>query len=560
MTLRSGGPWGVFLGVFLVFLWGPVRTGARDNIPAQLLTEALLSGKGFDLSSYYPSPVPVDYMEVRWNGKRLVSKFPVVHALAVLPAAVVVRTAFPGLGPIERSRLTGRVAGTLFTAGAVGVLFAVLRRVTSSAAALRLALGAAFASTLYSVASRELWNHGPAALLLVALIWFSLGPGSWRIAAAGACVAGLYFVRHATLLPGLVLFVLVHRNALLGSGRAAFLRAATLGALACAAPLALLNRAVSGGALGSYAPRQALEYTWGLPDPAVIVAYIVSPARGLLWFVPLTFLAAAGLRRAGERPELRDLALGCGGALGVALLEIACYGPWWGGLGFGPRFLTEYVPLIAILAAFARPPWLRWGTLLLLPAVALHAGYVFLGGHAWDERRQVDSNPAAVWDVRDSPVSDLLFGPPRPDVLRLDPAHLAMELGQHTVGEATTSPWLVYGWESLEPAGLWASGVETWLAFSPPEPGRYLLTLSVAAPQVGGETQELIIVPADPAAAVSHVFSGGLWNYEQIPIEVPYRSGVVVLRVRPRHIWMPGHGDVRRCSFYLRWLSLERKG
>ncbi len=559
ITLRTPlPPWALTLALWLVFLPGPVRMSARDNIPAQLLTESLISGHGFDLASYYPTPLPSDFREVRWNGPRLVSKFSVAHAVASVPVALGIRAVEPELDPLERSRLTGRAAGALFTAVALGVTYAALLRLTAPAPALAIAVGAAFASPLYSVASRELWNHGPAALLLSMIGWLSWRRGRGAIAAGAACVAGLYFVRHAALLPGAVLFLGLHRTTIAGPGRRAFLRASLVGLAASGLPLALLNLAVAGNPVGSYAPFQMFEYGWGVPSAEAVLAYLISPGRGLFIFAPVTFLAVLGLRRAAAQTHAK-VAWACAAALMTALLEIASYGPWWGGFGFGPRMLTEYVPLLALMAASAPPRAVVLVCALCVPVAGIHAGSLFRGGHSWDERREIDSNPSAVWDLRDSPFSDVLLGRPRPDPANFDPARLTLPTGLHHVRAGAVAPWLAFGWEAPESEGVWAEGEETWLAFRLPSPGRHELSFSAAAPVVDGRPQRLEISfgPGDGQRSV-HTFRSGLWDYETVRVEAPLQEGVIVARIKSSHIWFPGHGDTRRCTFYVRWIRLER--
>ena len=557
MNARLLPAWAVALALWLTLMLGPVRFSSRDNIPAQLLTESLLSGHGFDLSSFDPSSLPRDSKEILWSGDRLVTRFPVIHAVVALPLALGVRALEPELDPAERSRITGRAAGSLFVAAALGVTYTILLRLTSPASSLALTLGAAFASPLYSVASRELWNHGPAALLLAAIVWLSFRTGRGASFGGAACVATTYFVRHAALVPAAVLFLLLHRRALAGSDRRSFVWATLGGCVAAAAPLALLNLAAMGDPIGGYAPLQMFQYSWGLPSPEAFLAYLVSPARGMMWFAPITLPAVVGLRWAHRRPESR-LAWACLAAVVTAMIQITSYGPWWGGWAFGPRMMTEYVPLLAVVAAFCPPRLIALGCALCAPVAAIHTAYAFKGGHSWDERRQIDRNPAAVWDVRDSPFTDLILGPPRPDPAAFDPRGLLLPAGIHEISSERPAPWLVYGWEPTESAGVWAAGNETWLAFSLPGPGRYVLDLSAAAPTVGGMPQRLAIRIEGHEQPFEHAFRNGLWDYEPVRVEMPYRPGTIVVRMRPALIWFPGHGDVRRCTFFLRSLSLER--
>jgi hypothetical protein len=249
--------------------------------------------------------------------------------------------------------------------------------------------------------------------------------------------------------------------------------------------------------------------------------------------------------------------------LAIAVLELSCREQWWGGYGFGPHRLVAYVPLLALMAAFAPRRLVAWSPLLLVPAALLHAAFVFRGGHLWDERRDIDAHPAVVWDLRDSPITDLLVGAPAPDRAGLEPSRLPMPLGEHSPASLPSADsvrpgWFAHGWEAPEESGIWASGRETWLALTPPGEGPYELSLEAAAPVVRGTPQRLEI-DVDGERRPAHEFARGLWEYETVRVSLPDAPGPVVVRFRPRHVWLPGKGDVRRCSFFVRRLRLERR-
>jgi Dolichyl-phosphate-mannose-protein mannosyltransferase len=75
---------------------------------------------------------------------------------------------------------------------------------------------------------------------------------------------------------------------------------------------------------------------------------LVSPARGLLWFVPVSLLALAGLPLFFRRhTRLAALALAL---IAGHVLVFGAWWMWWSGWGWGPRFLVPITPFIALLA------------------------------------------------------------------------------------------------------------------------------------------------------------------------------------------------------------------
>jgi hypothetical protein len=165
------------------------------------------------------------------------------------------------------------------------------------------------------------------------------------------------------------------------------------------------------------------------------------------------------------------------------------------------------------------------------------------------------AHPDAVWDMIDSPFSDLAKGPPPPDPTLLSPREFGMEPGEHPTRADDAAPWLAFGWEAREPTGTWASGHESWIVLAVP-PGEYALTLTAAAPSVHGRTQRLEIQrPGGPSVEVA--FSAGLWNFQAVTIMFRPEAGITLLKIRPAHTWRPGNGDIRRLSLFVSSLRLQ---
>ena len=426
---------------------------------------------------------------------------PVVAAIA-RPVEDVLRVVYPQVPVTDRARWTVRLLCALSTAGAVALTFVTLSRLTSPEGALLLAGVVAFASPLWSWTSR-CDIPGAVATLVVALALF---PGLGRGERASRLASP---VDRMAAIVAAVLIVL---------GTSWLLRA------------------------GSFV----------LFDPGVFAAYLLSPGRGLAFFAPVFLLAAAALAAGkGRRPVVWGAAL----VVLALLYQLASWSEPWGPLGFGPTLLAPCVPVLAVMAAGLPGNWLRVGALLSLPAVLAHGAAVFRGGHTWDERREIVHNPEAVWDFHDSPFTDLAVGPPEPDPTGFAAIDYFMRPGDYITREGHAFPWLAYGWEKPEARGVWAAGRESWIVIAIP-PGDYILTLIASGPRRRDQSQRLEVErPAQPPLELS--FAKDLWELE--PLAIPFRAehNLTVLKLRPAHAWMPGHGDVRRCGIFLTALRLK---
>jgi hypothetical protein len=155
------------------------------------------------------------------------------------------------------------------------------------------------------------------------------------------------------------------------------------------------------GFSGSLAER--FSGAWGTGH----LGLLVSPGRGLLVFTPLVAVAALGWARELGRPLDRPLAaiLGCG--VLVHWLVMGAWSEWPGGWCWGPRLMSETLPLLFFFLPSGLERAGRWGTLAAAVSVLFQA----TGAFSYDYRqerllvRRGEHPMSAVWSVADGPLA-----------------------------------------------------------------------------------------------------------------------------------------------------------
>jgi hypothetical protein len=133
-----------------------------------------------------------------------------------------------------------------------------------------------------------------------------------------------------------------------------------------------------------------------------LAGLLVSPARGILWFAPITLVGIYCGRQA------RWLA----GGLLLQLALMATFFKWHGGVCFGPRLLAE-ATWVAIYLAFAYPT--RALVERIAAAVTVAIGLLGLARYdpdRWDSRRTPERDASAFWDFADSPITAMVVDHP----------------------------------------------------------------------------------------------------------------------------------------------------
>jgi len=212
----------------------------------------------------------------------------------------------------------------------------VLARFVSARWALGLILLYALGTSVRTVASQALWQHGGVHLAVSGALWLVLKEtpvSRARELAAGIALGLGTTVRQTTALAGL------------GTGGLSLRRTALAitGLAVGTVPLLVWNQIAFGN---------ALEQGYGAKpfDTNVAIGLyglLLSPSRGLLIYAPYLAFALASLALAWRRPglvasRLRGLSL----VWLATLVLYATYAEWWGGRVFGARFLDDLAPVL----------------------------------------------------------------------------------------------------------------------------------------------------------------------------------------------------------------------
>jgi hypothetical protein len=364
--VHARSPW--WHGVLIVFFCMAVYNanlraiGAYDSLAAGLIPFGIWQGDGIYLDKHAPSiPAELRYSMMQSKQGRWVSLYPIVTPLLVtplyLPAAFWSRfsPADPQWGVPLRVGME-KLSGSLLTSLSVLLVYLAARRRAPDLVALGVAFAYAFATSSWAISSQALWQHGTGQFLLaLGLYLLSEQPVAWRAALLGA-VAGLITANR----PHDIFFsVALAGMCFLLAGRRAWPFAVTAGTVAVI--LLVYNTALFPTMLGGYFEYRtpsgaALVPHW--PEWQTVGALLFSN-RGLLTFSPFLLLAFAPSTWA-SRPRAEWILLA---AWFAQVLFYASFPGWSGGYTYGPRYLVDGLPVLAICMVSAvaamRTPWSR---------------------------------------------------------------------------------------------------------------------------------------------------------------------------------------------------------
>lgn len=375
---------------FLVYLSTGLLHVTPDTVPARYLPVSLLRHGTFFLD-YFPEVIQGDpYYAKRVEGGH-VSRYSVVPALLAVPFYLPFVATGSEL-PLEKLE---KLSAAALTALSVGVVWLTMRRVVRPPLAWFATLAYAFGSGSFGTSSHGLWQHAPSQLMLATALLCLV---SGRAGLAGLPLGWAVVIRPPNLLvvAPLVAYVFFHHRRQLAP--------LLLGMLPALAFQLWYNWAYLGGPLRfTVGPNGEGWEEWSTPLWVGLSGLLFSPGRGLFLYSPVFALSVLGMAlswRKGGDPLIRWLSVACL----LLLLALSRFIIWWGGDCFGPRYLVDLGPLLALAMAPAEGLLTRSlaGRLaagaLLLWSVAVNAlGAYSVDAWTWSEDLNVNEHRERLW-------------------------------------------------------------------------------------------------------------------------------------------------------------------
>lgn len=442
----------IILFVLLVFLYlsnlrdlSPDDTVATRYLPFSIVTRHSLNVDPYvdlHVHQYLNGMIGYGpYFAAHVNGHWM-SAYPIVTSLVVTPLFVAPaiwaehRGIQPGSTAMRFVALTvEKFSAAILTALGAVFIYLAMRSLLSDRGAMLLTLVYAVASPTWMISGQALWLENLSELSLAMLIWALITDRGTRRSAVWIGLSLALAVANK-LTNALIAFPVIAwlclrelRRHETGAGKtpAARLSAFFIPLVALGIFVLWYNFHYFGDILGAYRwTFEDIGYTgvaagfrggWSAFFDGAS-GLLVSPNRGLFVFVPWTVLTIWGAVRLWRESPFGWARWLLAGSF-FAYLMYAKLERWYGGYTFGPRYLVELMPVLALCMV---PVW-RWAstfprraivTALVLVSLAIQCIGVFnYPGGTWNELPvSVDIVPERVWDWHDLQIVRVLRAGP----------------------------------------------------------------------------------------------------------------------------------------------------
>ena len=401
----------LFAFLLAVFAASPVIT-STDSRWAIHTAMSFAKGHGGDLTDYLPIVAQQGFYSIEYPDGRPRTRYPIGTALIAMPAVVVIAWLRPqwaaGLPYAIPAKTEQFIASIVGAAAGVVFYWVILSQFQSQAIALASTAIFSFCTSIWSTATRALWQHGPLVLML-AIAMLLLARARRRpelIQYVALPLAMAYLVR-----PIAIISIVVLSTYVLLFYRAWFVRYMCWSMLV-AIPWITYNFTIYHHAVPAYYHSEAFSQSTRFGEG--LLGNLLSPSRGLFVFSPVLLFALSGFALAMRDREQRPLNLAYGAIIVGNTIVVGAASRWWGGHTFGPRFMTDVIPFLVYFTAFnfRLPETFRPRTQTAVSAAVAVLALVSLTIHAHGALRyatwqwniaptNIDDDPSRAWDWRD---------------------------------------------------------------------------------------------------------------------------------------------------------------
>jgi len=527
---------------FLIYNANLRQISAGDTVPARyqplilwhdgtlnLDANAALVANGHSMIANWNRPAGADgkityfepwaYWMIRTRQHQLASLYPVVTSLLVtplyLPAVVWLNARGWEQPQIDRMAILMEKLSASFLAAFASVLMYLVLRRDGTRWSLPLTLVFAFGTNTWMISSQALWQHGTGELLIaLALLLTVVRASPARTALLGAvCVLMVANRPPDALVAGAIgLFVIWshRRNALW------LLAGGTVPLVA----LLYYNLNFIGQVAGAYTlvkpPQSFFQPVW-----SGVAGLLFSPTRGLLVFSPFFIFILVGLIQRLRSPSSKALAVLLSFAV-VAQILLYSLADWRAGTSWGPRWLTDLLPILVWMLAPAPLVLRPLARILLILLMVVSVGVQAIGAF-WYTKTSDElifaGDPAsmsAAWDPHNVPFLTELRHPPAPGELQCSVGGSIERVGSTILSDDGKVP-------DLEPGAV----LKGWALTCRRTPAQVLMLIDGI---VVGSTTDFI--PREDVNEVMHTTSPLGWSVSANTLGVPAGERVLQLAVR----------------------------
>lgn len=348
----------IFLLVYLAYALSPVTT-STDSAWTFHLAASILRQGNIDLDEYRGlMNLPLEY-RIRIVNGHIYYYYPAAVPLLITPIVEAINAAFPLHYPTDfftylsqhapdaRTAKLEKLIASGIAAMAAVLMYLIARQYLSVLKSILLSFVFAFATSMWSTASRALWQHGPSAMFLALALYLTILSRQKEslLIWTGPILGFTYLIRPTNSLAVAFfgLYILInHRK---------YVRHYGAGVLAVLIPYMAYNWLLYQNIFPPYSYQLFDRLATAKVFAEGLAGTLISPSRGLFIFSPVFLFSiyAFILLVKQKRVSIHSLEITIAGIILTHWIVVSSFEDWGGAWSIGPRYFVEIIPFLVYL-------------------------------------------------------------------------------------------------------------------------------------------------------------------------------------------------------------------
>jgi hypothetical protein len=345
----------IFLVIYIIHALSPVTT-STDSAWSFHIAASILREGNINLDEYHNLiDMKIDYRLRMVNG-HIYYYYPIATPLLITPAVWFINKIYPIFYPTDfytylaqhapnsRTAKLEKLIASGFVALSAVFIYLIGRIQLGITKSLLLTFLFAFSTSMWSTASRALWQHGPSVLFLTCALylWFLSKEKPLLIPLIGIILGYSYLIRPTNSLEVgfFALYILINRRN--------YIFSYILGLAVVLIPYIYLNWITYQNIFPPYSYQLFERFSTPQVFGEALLGTLISPARGLFIFSSIFLFSIVGIFIKAKQHQLSifNLDLYLIAILIIHWIITSLFEDWGGAWSIGPRYFVDVIPFL----------------------------------------------------------------------------------------------------------------------------------------------------------------------------------------------------------------------
>lgn len=349
----SRDPFFLFVFCFFIFVGNGIFIYSSDDmIPTSVLPFSILRHFDFEVGRYITNAGQAIPYYIKQSLHGLVSTSPIGSAITISPFYFPY-ILFGGEASVQIGAVFGKISSAIIASISASLFYILLKELSISRInRIIFTLLFAIGSETFAISSQSLWQHGPAVFWFILFMIMIVNLKNQKSPKTSAFFIGISSGMLLLTRPADIILIIPFLLTLLKKDHRKYIVTIACGFL----PIFIFNISYNFYYFGNYSSsgygttNSIINY-FSFPVYEGLLGNLFSPSKGLFIFMPWSIISFFWLKNVTSKQFYKTIYAPAFVSIFPYIFLYANFFQWPGGNSYGPRYMTDLIPVLALLSA-----------------------------------------------------------------------------------------------------------------------------------------------------------------------------------------------------------------